>query len=41
MLTVHNQGDEQAAATTLHYYRSSNNATITSSDTEVGSDAVE
>ena len=37
--TVHNQGDEQAAATTLHYYRS-NNATITSSDTEVGTDAV-
>ncbi len=34
-VTVHNQGDEQAAATTLHYYRS-NNATITSSDTEVG-----
>ena len=33
--TVHNQGDEQAAATMLHYYRS-NNATITSSDTEVG-----
>ena len=38
-VTVHNQGDEQAAATTLHYYRS-NNATITSSDTEVGTDAV-
>ena len=37
--TVHNQGDEQAAATMLHYYRS-NNATITSSDTEVGTDAV-
>ena len=36
---VHNQGDEQAAATTLHYYRSSN-TTITSSDTEVGTDAV-
>ena len=34
-VTVHNQGDEQAAATTLHYYRS-NNARITSSDTEVG-----
>ena len=34
-VTVHNQGDEQAAATMLHYYRS-NNATITSSDTEVG-----
>ena len=37
--TVHNQGDEQAAATTLHYYRS-NNATITSSDTEVGTDEI-
>ena len=34
-VTVHNQGDEQAAATMLHYYRS-NNATITSSDTEEG-----
>ena len=39
-VTVHNQGDEQAAATTLHYYRS-NNATITSSDTEVGTDAID
>ena len=38
--TVHNQGDEQAAATMLHYYRS-NNATITSSDTEVGADTVD
>ena len=38
-VTVHNQGDEQAAATMLHYYRS-NNATITSSDTAVGTDAV-
>ena len=38
-VTVHNQGDEQAAATTLHYYRS-NNATITSSDTEEGAAAV-
>ena len=37
--TVHNQGDGQAAATTLHYYRS-NNATITSSDTEEGAAAV-
>ena len=37
--TVHNQGDEQAAATTLHYYRS-NNTTITSSDTEVGTDEI-
>ena len=38
--TVHNQGDAQAAATMLHYYRS-NNATITSSDTEVGTDAID
>ena len=38
--TVHNQGDEQAAATMLRYYRS-NNATITSSDTEVGTDAID
>ena len=37
--TVHNRGDEQAAATMLHYYRS-NNATITSGDTEVGTDAI-
>ena len=38
--TVHNQGDAQAAATMLHYYRS-NNSTITSwNDTEVGTDAV-
>ena len=37
--TVHNQGDAQAAATMLHYYRS-NNATITASDTEVGTDAI-
>ena len=38
-VTVHNQGDGQAAATMLHYYRS-NNATITSSDTEVGTDEI-
>ena len=38
-VTVHNQGDQQAAATTLHYYRS-NNSTITASDTEVGTDEV-
>ena len=38
--TVHNQGDAQAAATMLHYYRS-NNATITASDTEVGTDAID
>ena len=37
--TVRNQGTEQAAATTLQYYRSSN-ATISSSDTEVGTDGV-
>ncbi len=37
--TVRNQGTEQAAATTLRYYRSSN-ATISSSDTEVGTDGV-
>ena len=39
-VTVQNQGDEQAAATMLHYYRS-NNSTITASDTEVGTDAVD
>ena len=39
-VTVHNQGDQQAAATMLHYYRS-NNATITASDTEVGTGAVD
>ena len=38
-VTVQNQGDEPSAATTLRYYRS-NNATITSGDTEVGTDAV-
>ena len=38
--TVHNQGNEQAATTMLHYYRS-NNATITASDTEVGTDAID
>ena len=37
--TVRNNGTEQAAATTLRYYRSSN-ATISSSDTEVGTDGV-
>jgi len=39
-VTVHNQGNEQAAATTLHYYRS-NNATITAGDTKVGTDAID
>ena len=37
--TVRNQGTEQAAATTLRYYRSSN-ATISTDDTEVGTDGV-
>ena len=39
-VVVHNKGDAQATATTLHYYRS-NNATITASDTEVGADAID
>ena len=37
--TVRNQGTGSAAATTLRYYRSSN-ATISTSDTEVGTDSV-
>ncbi len=37
--TVRNQGSGGSAATTLRYYRSSN-ATISSADTEVGTDAV-
>ncbi len=37
---VSNQGDGQSAATTLTYYRSTN-ATISTSDTEVGTDIVE
>ncbi len=37
--TVRNQGSGQAAATTLRYYQSLN-ATISSSDTRVGSDAI-
>ena len=37
--TVSNAGDEQSAATTLRYYRSTN-STISSSDTQVGTDAV-
>ncbi len=36
---VRNDGDAAAAATTLRYYRSTD-ATITSSDTEEGTDAV-
>ena len=38
--TVRNRGTGSSAATTLRYYRSSD-ATISSSDTEVGTDAVE
>ena len=38
-VTVQNQGDDQAAATVLHYYRS-NNTTISASDTQVGTGAV-
>ena len=37
--TVSNAGDESSAATTLRYYRSTD-ATITTSDTQVGTDAV-
>ena len=37
--TVSNDGDEGSAATTLRYYQSTD-ATITTSDTEVGTDAV-
>ena len=37
--TVHNDGDGDAAATTLRYYRSSD-PTITTSDAQVGTDAV-
>ena len=37
--TVSNDGDEGSAATALRYYRSTD-ATITTSDTEVGTDAV-
>ena len=37
--TVRNQGTSQSAATTLRFYRSTD-ATISASDTEVGSDAV-
>ena len=37
--TVRNQGNASSAATTLRYYRSSN-ATISTDDTEVGTDAV-
>ncbi len=37
--TVRNVGDGDAAATTLRYYRSTD-ATVTTSDTEIGTDAV-
>ena len=37
--TVRNRGDGQSATTTLRYYRS-RNSTISSSDTEVGTDSV-
>ena len=37
--TVHNQGTGSSASTTLRYYRSSN-STISTSDTEVGTDSV-
>ena len=39
LMTVTNQGDAQSAATTLRYKRSTD-ATITTSDTSVGTDAV-
>ena len=39
VMTVHNQGAGGSAATTLRYYRSTD-GTITTSDTEVGTDAV-
>ena len=39
LVTVHNQGDRQSAATMLRYYRSTD-ATITTSDTSVGTDTV-
>ena len=37
--TVRNQGSDRSAATTLRYYRSSG-ATISTADTEVGTDDV-
>ncbi len=39
IVTVTNQGDGRSAATTVRYYRSTD-ATITTSDTEIGTDAV-
>ena len=38
--TVQNSGDGEAEATTLRYYRSTD-ATVTTSDTSVGTDSVE
>ena len=38
-INVHNRGEGESEPTTLRYYRSSN-ATITTSDTQVGTDAV-
>lgn len=38
-VTVRNQGDGESAATTLRYYRSSD-ATVSTSDTQVGTDTV-
>ena len=40
LATVRNQGDSLATATTLRYYRSTD-ATISTRDTEVGTDAVD
>ncbi len=40
LVTVRNQGDSLATATTLRYYRSTD-ATISTRDTEVGTDAVD
>ena len=40
LVTVENQGDQPAAAATLRYYRS-DNSTITASDREVGTGAVD
>ena len=40
LVTVRNQGNSQAAVTTLRYYRSTD-ATISTRDTEVGTDAVD
>ena len=37
--TVRNRGDARSSSTTLHYYRSSN-ATITTTDTRIGTDPV-